>query len=390
MSKYTYYTPTKLYIDEDVNKIGEIINSYGFKKVLFLYGKNSIKQSGLYNIIINSLDANNIEYIEAFGVEPNPKIEFVRDVLNKNYEFDFILAVGGGSVIDTAKSISVSYQSGNDPWEYNIHKKVAKKSIPIGVILTISAAGSEMSNSCVISSLETNDKQGFNNDLMRPLFAIMNAELTYGVNKYQTACGIVDILMHTLERFITDDDLMVSSEFAIGIIKTVIKNGLIAYNEPDNYIARKNLMLASSFSHNGLTSMGHTFYFRCHKFEHVISGFYDHVSHGAGLAICWPAYAKYVYKDEAVLPRFLRLAYEVFDVEKTDNKLVDAYRGILRLEAFFKSLGMPTRMQDLNIGIENLERFALKLTNDKKTKVVDYIAIDYNRALEIFKLMWVE
>ena len=390
MSKYTYYTPTKLYIDEDVNKIGEIINSYGFKKVLFLYGKNSIKENGLYDKVIDSLNKNQISFIEAGGVEPNPKIEFVREVLNSNYDFDFILAVGGGSVIDTAKSISVSYQSGNEPWDYNMHRKIADKNVPIGVILTISAAGSEMSNSCVISNLESNDKQGFNNDLMRPLFAIMNAELTYSVNKYQTACGIVDILMHTLERFITDDDLMVSSEFAIGIIKTVIKNGLIAYNEPDNYIARKNLMLASSFSHNGLTSMGHTFYFRCHKFEHVISGFYDHVSHGAGLAICWPAYAKYVYKDEAVLPRFLRLAYEVFDVEKTDNKLVDAYRGILRLEAFFKSLGMPTRMQDLNIGIENLERFALKLTNDKKTKVVDYIAIDYNRALEIFKLMWVE
>ncbi len=388
VSKYTYYAPTKLYIDEDVNNVGKIIKDNGFKRVLLIYGKSSIKKNGLYEKIVNSLNNNALVFFDAGGVEPNPKIEFVREVISKNYDFDFILAVGGGSVIDTAKSISVSYYSKKDPWVYNSHQAIASESVPIGVILTISAAGSEMSNSCVISNLLSNDKQGFNNDLMRPLFAIMNAELTFGVSQYQTACGIVDILMHTLERFITDDELMISAEFGLSIIKTVIKNGIVAYTEPNNYVARKNLMLASSFSHNGLTSIGHNYYFRCHKFEHVISGFYDHVSHGAGLAVVWLAYAKYVYQDERVLPRFLRLAYEVFNVVKTEDRINDAYQGIKKLETYFKAIGMPTKMQDLQIDIDNLERFALKLTNDKNNLVADFVPIDYNRAFEIFKLMW--
>ena len=183
-----YYTPTKLYIDEEASTIGSIIEEYGFHKVLVLFGSGSAKKSGLLDVVESSLKEHRIDYYLAGGVRPNPTLEFVVDILNKNLDIDFILAIGGGSVIDTAKSVAVSYYNHDDPWDYNMKKKVPTKVLPIGVILTIAAAGSEMSNSCVISNGIT--KRGFNSDLVRPRFAIMNPKLTFGVSKYQTACHI--------------------------------------------------------------------------------------------------------------------------------------------------------------------------------------------------------
>ncbi len=387
---FTYNTPTKLIIDCDILKLGEIIKSYGYKNVLFLYGGGSIKKIGLYDEVINSLNNSRINYIEVSGVEPNPKLSFVRDVLAKNYEFDMILAVGGGSVIDTAKSIAVSYKSGVDPWKFNSHEVIPTKSMPVGVVLTISAAGSEMSSSCVITNEELKIKQGFNSEVNRPLFAIMNAEYTYSVNKYQTACGIVDIMMHTLERYISLEESMLADEFAIGLLKTVVKNGKIAYANPIDHQARKELMLASSFAHNGLTHVGRSYKLRAHMFEHIISGFYDNVTHGAGLAIVWPAYCKYVYKNPLLTPLFARLAYELFNVEKTVNVEVDAYLGIIKMEEFFKELGMPIRLEDVNIDISNLEPFALALTKNKTVIIRDVVDIDYEVAKAIFSLMFSE
>lgn len=384
----TYYAPTKLFIGEYENSIGEIIKSYGYSKILFVYGKNSIKQSGLYNKIINSLEINKITYYEAGGVEANPSLEFVRIVLQKKYDFEFILAVGGGSVIDTAKSISVSYLNSYDPWEYSNHQREINNALAIGVIPTIAAAGSEMSNSCVISNKEEHIKQGFNSDLVRPLFAIMNPKLTFSVSKYQTACGIVDIMMHTLERFIHNAEGDLADNFSIGLLKTVYKYGLIAYNEPENYEARKNLLLASSFSHNGLMNIGRSLYFRAHKFEHIISGMFDEVAHGAGLAVVWIAYAKFIYKKPVVFNKFLRLSYEVFGIDETEHKEIDAYNGIIKMRYFFKQLGMPLSLNDLGIDKSNLEEMTLKLTSNKTKLVDDVIEIDYDVAKKIFELMW--
>ena len=385
---YTYNAPTKLLIDFDINNLGEVIKNYGYKRVLFVYGGGSIKKLGLYDKVIKSLNDYDISFVEEGGVEPNPKVSFVRNVLNKNHEFDLILAVGGGSVIDTAKSIAVSYKTGVDPWKYNSHEVVPVKAVPVGVVLTISAAGSEMSSSCVITNEEINVKQGFNSEVVRPLFAVMNAEFTFSVNKYQTACGIIDIMMHTLERFISSEESMLADEFAIGLLKTVIKNGKIAYKDPTNFQARKELMLASSFSHNGLTHVGRNYKMRAHAFEHVVSGLYDNVTHGAGLSIVWPAYSKYMYKNPLLTPLFARLAYELFDVEKTDNLENDAYLGIIKMEEFFVSLDMPTRLEDVGINSSDIERFALKLTNNKTTIIKDVVDIDYEIALGIFSLMF--
>lgn len=385
-----YNAPTKVFIDYDINNIGEIIKSYGFKRVLFLYGGGSIKKIGLYDKIVNSLNIYNIDYIEEGGVEPNPKLSFVREVLAKNYEFDMILAVGGGSVIDTAKSIAVSYKKDIDPWKFNSHEVVPKDSLSVGVVLTISAAGSEMSSSCVITNEEINVKQGFNSEVNRPLFAILNPEYTYTVNKYQTACGIVDIMMHTLERYIGKEYSMLADEFAIGLLKTVVKYGTIAYNNPKDYEARKQLMLASSFSHNGLTHIGKNYKLRAHLFEHIISGFYDNVTHGAGLAIVWPAYSKYVYKNPLLTPLFARIAYDLFSVEKTGDMVSDAYKGIILMEEYFKSLDMPTRLEDVGINVDDLEKFALALTKNKTTIINDVVDIDYDAAKTIFSLMFSE
>ena len=387
---FTYNTPTKLFIDYNIDNLGEIIKSYGFRNVLFIYGGGSIKKIGLYDKIVKSLNDYDIPFIEEGGVEPNPKISFVRNVLSKNYDFDLIIAVGGGSVIDTAKSIAVSYKTGIDPWEFNSHQVAPTKALPVGVVLTISAAGSEMSSSCVITNQDLNIKQGFNSDLVRPLFSIMNPEYTFTVNKYQTACGVVDIMMHTLERFISLEESMLAEEFAIGLLKTVLKNGIIAYNEPTNYKSRKELMLASSFAHNGLTNIGRNYKMRAHAFEHIISGFYDNVTHGAGLAIVWLAYCKYVYKNPLLTPLFAKLAYELFDVEKSQNIQNDALLGILKLEEIFKNLDMPIRLEEVGINKSDLDRFALALTKNKTSIIKDVVDIDYEVSRSIFELMFSE
>jgi alcohol dehydrogenase YqhD (iron-dependent ADH family) len=358
--------------------------------VLFLYGGGSIKKSNLYQEIVDSLEKYGINYIEVSGVEPNPKVSFVREVLAKNYEFDMILAIGGGSVIDTAKSIGVSYRTNIDPWKFNTKEVVPKKCVPIGVVLTISAAGSEMSSSCVITNEESQVKLGFNSEVVRPLFAFINPELSFSVNKYQTACGIVDIMMHTLERYINKKESMLADEFAIGLLKTVVKYGMIAYENPYDYEARKQLMLASSFSHNGITHIGRNYLLRAHIFEHIISGFYDNVTHGAGLAIVWPAYAKYIYKNPLVMPLFARLAYELFAVEKTSDIAADAYKGIIKMEEYFKLLNMPIRLEEVGITISDLERFSLAITKDKTIVIKDLIDIDYEVAKAIFSLMFSE
>ena len=297
MKNFNFISPTKIYFGKNREiEIGKIVKEFGYKKVLLHYGQSSIKKIGLYDKIVNSLREENIDFIELSGVEPNPKIELVRKgtTIVKDEKVDFILAVGGGSVIDSAKAISAGALVDFDPWLFNSHEKVCTNSIPVGVILTISAAGSELSNSCVITN--GNIKNGFNSDSIRPVFAIMNPELTYSVSKYQTACGIVDIMMHTLERFLVDynhSDLV--DDWALTLIKNVMKAGKIAIDNPNDYDARSTLMLASSFSHNGLTGLGNDFYFTVHKLEHQITGLYDHVAHGAGLSILFVPWAKVVY-----------------------------------------------------------------------------------------------
>lgn len=386
MKNFNFISPTKIFFGKErENEVGKIIKEYGFKKILFHYGQSSIKKNGLYDKVINSLKENQVEYIELGGVEPNPKIELVRtgvEIVKEN-KIDFILAVGGGSVIDSSKAIAAGSLVEFDPWLFNSHQEVCVDALPVGVILTISAAGSELSNSCVITN--GNIKNGFNSDKIRPLFSIMNPELTYSVSKFQTSCGIVDIMMHTLERFLVPENHSeLIDNFAIALLKTVMKNGLIAYHEPNNYDARSNLMLASSYAHNGLTGLGNDFYFTVHKLEHQITGLYDSVAHGAGLSILFVPWAKTVYPH--LMDRFLRLSYELLNIVATENKEQDVLNGLNKLEQFFVSIDMPIKLSEVGIDDSNFELMADRITNYGKNNVVGFIELDKNKVLEILNL----
>lgn len=387
MINFDFYSPTKIFFGKErENEVGEIIKGYGFKKVLLHYGQNSINKTGLYDKVVTSLNNANVDFIELSGVEPNPKIALVRQgvKLVKEEQVDFILAVGGGSVIDSAKAIACGAKVDFDPWLFNLHQKTPTDALKVGVILTISAAGSELSNSCVISDLDTYFKNGFNSDHIRPLFAIENPELTYSVSKFQTGCGIVDILMHTIERYFTDTpNIEFAKNVSEGLIKSVIEAGYKAIENPYDYEARSTLMIASSFSHNGLTGLGGKMYFTVHKLEHQISGTFDNVAHGAGLSVLFPAWAKWIYKKD--LPSFVRFAKNIFNISNVSDEEI-ALNGILALEDYFKNIGMPTRFSDLGIYEDSFEAMASRITKNDTVKVVGFIELDKNAVLEIFNL----
>lgn len=388
MLNFDFYSPTKILFGTLRElEVGKIVKEYGYTKVLLHYGKSSIKKNGLYDRVVTSLTKEGIKIIELGGVEPNPKVSLVREgiKLAKENQVELILAVGGGSVIDSSKAIACGYYLNADPWLLNSHEIKPTKALPIGVILTISAAGSELSNSCVITNDETNVKSGFNNDIIRPLFSIMDPELTYTVSHFQTSCGIVDIMMHTLERYLTNvGNNSFADEMAIGLLKAVIKAGRVAFNEPYNYDARATLMIASSFSHNGLTGLGSKMYFTVHKLEHEISGTFDYVAHGAGLSVLFLAWAKYVYKD--FIPLFSSLAYGAFEVSKEVEPYLAAQKGISYLESYFKDLNMPITLYDLNIDMSKLEEMANRLTKNDTVMVPGIKPLNKNDILEIFKI----
>lgn len=385
MINFDFISPTKIFFGKDRElEVGNIIASYNFKKVALVYGGGSIKKIGLYDKVVNSLNENNIEFIEISGVEPNPKLTHVKKSIEtlKNENIELILAVGGGSVIDEAKSIAHGLVNEGDPFDFNISKRISSKALPVGVILTLSAAGSELSNSCVITNDEVNPfiKNGFTSDLNRPLFAICNPELTYSVSKFQTGCGIVDILMHTLERYVNvNDECMLSEQVAIGLMKTVLHYGKIAIANPYDYEARANLMLASSYSHNGLTGLGKKQFMRVHGLEHTLSGCYDEVAHGAGLSVLWPAWCLFVLKDEKANKQLKTLAKELFNLD-------NAYDGVIALRNYFKEIGMPVTLNELNTKTPiDTEKLALAYSKNKTRVVKDFIDLDYDTCKEVFE-----
>ncbi|MGM9971707.1 MAG: iron-containing alcohol dehydrogenase [Anaeroplasmataceae bacterium] len=388
MDNFTYYTPTKIFFGaHEEENIGKIIKSYGFKKVLVHYGMGSIKKQGLYDLVLNKLKENDIDYVTLGGVMPNPinakVLEGIR--LCKEEKVDFILAVGGGSVIDSAKSIADGALIDYNPWLFHIKEKIVTKALPVGVILTISAAGSCMSESCVITNELTKEKRGFNSEFHRPLFAVLNPVLTYTVDKYQTACGIVDIMMHTMERYYSiNDNTPLTDAFDIALCKEVYNASKTVLNNPCDYNSRATLMWASSLSHNGLTGCGKKYFMPVHQIEHEISGMFSNVAHGAGLAVIFIAWAKVVYKSD--INRFRRFAIEVLDVNPTSNYEKDALNGIYALEAFYKEIGMPVRLSELGITRDSFEELAYNFTFKGMRTIPDRVLIDYDKCYEILKL----
>ena len=388
MIDFNFEIKTKLYFGKNKeNEVGHILKEYGVNRVLIVIGRSSVKKSGLLDKIYHLLDQEKIEYCLLEGIRANPTTELVYEGLKiaKEKKVDFLLAIGGGSVIDTAKSIAAGYYYEGDPFDFNLHKTKPTKALPLGVILTISASGSEMSTSCVIQDDKTGTKSGFNSELVRPVFAIENPELTYSVNKEQTGYGIVDIMMHTLERYFQpSSDNEVADEFALGLLKTTIKAGRIAINNPMDYEARATLMLNSSLSHNGLTNIGKPFMMPVHQMEHVLSGLYPAVAHGAGLAVMFPAWSKYYLEYD--IKKFSRLAEVLFDSHIKDE-YKNGLNGIECLMQYFKELGMPLYLEDLGISKDAIPSLVQKLTNDG-TRVIGHHKkpMDQEVAQKIYEL----
>ena len=384
MYNFIYHTPTRVYFGKDEEKkIGLILKEYNPKKVLIHYGQLSVIKSGLLERVKKYLEEENIPFVLLGGVKPNPTLEMVRKgiEIGKKENVDFVLAIGGGSVIDSAKDIANGLANPNDDvWDFSLGKKKPANTIKKGCILTISAAGSEMSNSCVITNEETHEKRGYNSDFNRLDFAIMNPELTYTVSKYQTACGAVDIQMHTIERFFCKGgDTYLTDEIALAIIKSTKKAGIDSYNNPYDYAARSNMMWASSLAHNGLTQCGREFVMCVHQLEHELSGMYENIAHGAGLAALFPSYARYVYK--ANIERWKKFAKYLFDTD-------DVLKAISMQEEFYKSIGMPTSLIELGVKEEDLEKLAYNASRGK-TRILDgYMKIGYEEMLDIYKMAY--
>ena len=351
MFDFKYFTPTKVLFGKNTEeKVAELIQEFGGKKVLIHYGGGSVIRSGLMQRVTDKLDAAGIKYVKLGGAVPNPRLSLVYEGIElcKKEGVDFLLAVGGGSAIDSAKAIGYGLMNEGDVWDLYDYKKQAKASMPLGVILTLAATGSEMSDSSVITKEEGLVKRGYSSDFGRPKFAILNPELTMTLPDYQTACGCTDIMMHTMERYFTNGGNMeLTDSMAEALLRTVKSNALILAKDPKNYDARAEVMWAGSLSHNGLTGCGNDGGdWMTHKLEHELGGLYD-VAHGAGLAAIWGSWARYVYKN--CLPRFKRYAINVMGVPATGSDEEIALKGIEAMEDFYREIKMPTNLRELGV-----------------------------------------
>ena len=375
MQSFEYYSPTEIVFGRGAEaKTAEKIKKNGGTRVVLVYGGGSVIRSGLLARLEKMLDEAGLHHISLGGVQPNPRVGFVREAIAKAVAFgaDFILPVGGGSAIDSGKAIAHGTANPDaDIWDIWLGKMKLEKTLPLGVVLTIAAAGSETSWATVITNEKGWHKVGFQSDLIRPVFTIMNPELLYTLPPYQMACGNVDMIMHVLERFFNphaEDDL--TDHLAAALISSVIKNAVIVKASPRDYNANFQIMWAGSLAHNGLFEGGNgRGDWGAHHIEMEISAIFD-VAHGAGLAAVWPSWARYVYKKDTA--RFAKLARLVFGVlEKDDEKA--ALEGIDKMEAFFKSIDMPISLKELGVEAtdDQLWEMARKCTkNDSKKEGV--------------------
>ena len=389
MYNFNYYTPTKVVFGKNTeDKCGELVKEQGCKKVMIHYGSGSVKRTGLLDKVKASLDEAKIDYIELGGAVPNPRLSLVYEgiELAKKEGVDFILAVGGGSAIDSAKAIGYGVANEGDVWDFYDKKRQATGCLPIGVVLTIAATGSEMSNSSVITKEDGWIKRGYRNDYGRPRFAIMNPELTMTLPDYQTACGCTDILMHTMERYFTNGGNMeITDSIAEGLMRTVIENARILINDPKNYDARAEVMWAGSLSHNGLTGCGTDGGdWACHQLEHELGGMFD-VAHGAGLAAVWGSWARYVM--DARPERFAKFAVNVMGVEPGEDDMATALRGVEKMEEFYRQIEMPVCISDMDVDLteEQMRELAEKCSHFGKRTVGCVKKLDKEDMYQIYR-----
>lgn len=387
----SYYTPTRVTfgIGAEEAAATELIRE-GARNVLIHYGSDRVVRDGLIEGVERRLDEAGIRSIRLGGVVPNPRLSLVRKGIElcRSEKIDFILAVGGGSVIDSAKCIGYGVAYDGDVWDFYSQKATPKASLPVGCILTMAAAGSEMSDSSVITNEDGWLKRGCNSDVCRLRFALLNPALTYTLPSYQTACATVDIMMHTMERYFTGgNSLALTDELAFSLLRSVKEAGTRALEKPDDYQARATLMWASSLSHNGLMAVGNDTRgdWACHQLEHELSGMFD-VAHGAGLAAIWPSWARYnIGTDPA---RIAKLGHNVFNVTDSGQADRDAELTIEAVEAFYRSIGMPVRISGLGINLTegDIDQLALKCTFFGKRTIGAFHKLDGKMIRDIYTL----
>lgn len=389
MKDFVFYSPTKIVFGRDAeNQTGKLAREIGAKRVLLVYGGGSVLRSGLLARVEAALSAEGIAFERCGGVQPNPRLAFAEAAVRQALETkaDCILAVGGGSVIDTAKAVAHGAANPDIPiWDFWSGAATVTRSLPVGSVLTIPAAGSETSDSAVLTHEAIGIKRGLSTPWNRPKFAVMNPALAMTLPKYQISCGVADILMHTLDRYFTHTkDNALTDAFAEALLRTVMHYGVDALKNPQDYNAMSELMWCGSISHNGLTGLGAEVDFGPHKLGHELSAMFD-VAHGASLTAVWGAWARYVYKEEP--ERFARFANKVFDIEAEDVETA-AQAGIAAMEAFFsKKIHMPISIPELNIGVvpqSALEKMADQCTDYDRKPVAKFKVLHRADALSIY------
>lgn len=389
MKDFNFCAPTRVIFGKNTElEVGKALKNAGATRVLMQYGGGSIKKSGLYDRVVKAIRDEGIELFELGGVQPNPHLSLVRKAIEivREQKIDYLLAVGGGSAIDSTKATAVGAVYDGDVWDFYCGKAVPKKAMPVGVVLTIPAAGSEGSNSSVITNEDGWIKRGLGCDLTRPAFAIYNPELTYSLPAYQTAAGATDIMAHIMERYFTNEpDVDMTDRLCESVLKTIIRQAPVAVKEPDNYVARAEMMWASTVAHNDFLSCFRVGDWSSHQLSHELSGMYD-ATHGAALAVAFPAWMTYVYKHD--VQRFCRFAVEVMGVEMDFfHPEETALKGIAALRAFFKSIGMPTTLSELGVPEDKLDVLADKVKRGADGTTGQFVKLTRDDCLKIYQLM---
>ena len=380
MKDFIYYAPTEVVFgQESEEKVALLTKSYGGTKVLVHYGGQSAVRSGLLDKICGLLKEGGIEYVTLGGVVPNPRLSLAQKGIElcRKEGVDFILAVGGGSVIDSAKCIAYGVCYEGNVWDFYTGKAQPTAMLPVASVLTIPAAGSEMSEASVITNEDGDVKLGYSNAMARPKFAIMNPCRTFSLPPYQTAAGVADMMMHTMERYFTkDDDMDLTTDLAEAVLRRMKTAVFAVLKNPEDYRNRAQIMWGGSIAHNGLTGCGISDDWATHQLEHELSGMFD-VTHGAGLAAVWPSWARYVMHEN--LRRFVRFAVNVMDVDNDDTDPEEtALRGIEAMERFYHAIGMPINIREL-IGRE--------ITDDEIREMTRKCSRDYQRTCGCLKVL---
>lgn len=391
MLNFDFYSPARIIFGKETeNKIGELLKPHA-SKILLHYGGGSIKKSGLYERVVDSLKEAGLSYTELAGVKPNPRLSLVHEgiALCKKEKVDLVLAVGGGSVIDSAKAIAMGVYYDGDIWEVYEHGKPISEALPVATILTIPAAGSESSGDTVISNEEKQLKYGYGSPHLRPILSIMNPELFFTLPKNQLANGVADMMSHVFERYFTNTQHTdLTDGLCETVLKTLMRNGPKALENSQDYDAWAELGFAGTVAHNGLVGMGREQDWACHNMEHELSAIYD-VTHGAGLAVLTPGWMQYVYQENTNM--FLQFAVNVMGVQGSFREPDALIReGIERLKAFYRQMGLPTSLKELGIPEDKFEEMAKKATRaafGKEQPIGGLKKLSWQDVYEIYKLV---